>query len=339
MRLRLSRLALRERLFLMIVGPLVVVAVLASLARYIQFAKLSRQVYDNTLYSIALTISRDVMFSQGDMLTDQLLQAMTQALGDEIYYRVTGPEGAYVTGYSNAPARGDVGPLETNTPMFYDSVVAGQPVRALIMEDYVMDVGPAGVATVEVWQTVNQRNALSRNLIFQTILYFAALVSTAALFVWFGITFGLRPLRELENAILARTPDDLKPIRRWVPPELATLVQAMNALFGRLTTAFALRDAFISDAAHQVRNPIAAIQAQAEAAMTSPNEEVLRARGGSRRRCPPHGASDEPIAVDGAGTRTAFAQHRAARRSCTGDRKHHPRVRGARLVAGRFHYV
>ncbi len=52
----------------------------------------------------------------------------------------------------------------------------------------------------------------------------------------------------------------------------------MNSLFTRLNTAFALRDAFISDAAHQVRNPIAAIQAQAEAAITAPTEKILRER-------------------------------------------------------------
>ncbi len=278
MRVRLRRLALRERLFLMIVAPLVIVASLASVARYVQFSSLSRQVYDNTLYSVALTISRDVMLSQGDMLTTQLLGAMTRALGDQIYYRVTGPNGAYVTGYSDAPDSSLPHTLDPGKPTYYDSVANGVPVRALIMQDYVNENGGKGLATVEVWQTVSQRKALSRNLIFQTMLYFAALVSTAALLVWFGITFGLRPLRDLEGAILARTPDDLKPIRRWVPPELRTLVEAMNSLFTRLNTAFALRDAFISDAAHQVRNPIAAIQAQAEAAITAPTEKILRER-------------------------------------------------------------
>lgn len=278
MKLRLRRLALRERLFLMIVAPLVLVAILASVARYLQFTNVSRQVYDNTLYSIALTISRDVMQSQGDMLTTQLLNAMTSALGDEIFYRVTGPNGAYVTGYSDAPISSFSTALAPGKPNYYDSVANGVPVRALIMQDYVNENGGKGLATVEVWQTVSQRKALSHDLIFQTMLYFAILVSTAALTVWFGITFGLRPLRELEGAILARTPDDLKPIRRWVPEELTTLVEAMNSLFTRLNTAFALRDAFISDAAHQVRNPIAAIQAQAEAAMTAPTEKVLRER-------------------------------------------------------------
>ena len=42
--------------------------------------------------------------------------------------------------------------------------------------------------------------------------------------------------------------------------------------------AFSIRDAFISDAAHQIRNPIAAIQSQAEAAQTAHSEPELRQR-------------------------------------------------------------
>jgi two-component system sensor histidine kinase TctE len=52
----------------------------------------------------------------------------------------------------------------------------------------------------------------------------------------------------------------------------------MNALFERLSSAFATRDAFISNAAHQLRNPIAGIQAQAEAAESAPDEYQLRER-------------------------------------------------------------
>jgi two-component system sensor histidine kinase TctE len=52
----------------------------------------------------------------------------------------------------------------------------------------------------------------------------------------------------------------------------------MNDLFGRLSDAFAARDVFIANAAHQLRNPIAAIRAQAEAAEAAPEGADLRAR-------------------------------------------------------------
>lgn len=67
-------------------------------------------------------------------------------------------------------------------------------------------------------------------------------------------------------------------MRRPVPPEINSLVVAKNALFERLSTAFAERDAFISNAAHQPRNPIAVIQAQAEATESASDETELRRR-------------------------------------------------------------
>ncbi|GHC18947.1 two-component system sensor histidine kinase TctE [Gemmobacter caeni] len=274
----LSRLSLRGRLFLLLVTPLVVLATVLSISRFVQFSHLSRQIYDNTLYTVALTISRDVMLSEGDMLADQLLAALTQSLGDRIYYRITGPDGAYITGYSAAPRRPEGKEPEPGVPLYFDTTVNGLPGRALTLIDTGTDPDTPGVVTIEVWQTVEQRNTFSRELIAQTIAHFSLIVLAAASLVWFGITFGLRPLRELEEAILARSPDDLRPIRRWVPPELRTLVGATNSLFQRLTRAFALRDAFISDAAHQVRNPIAALQAQAEAAQSAPDEATLRRR-------------------------------------------------------------
>ena len=88
----------------------------------------------------------------------------------------------------------------------------------------------------------------------------------------------MKPLLDLQNAISLRTPDDLRPIRRWIPIELRPLVQTTNSLFERLAKAFEIRSAFISDAAHQLRNPIASIVTQAEAAVSSPDEETLRKR-------------------------------------------------------------
>ena len=78
----LPRLSLRGRLFLLLIVPLVVVAAAASFARYIAANRLSQELYDNTLLAVALTISRDVVLSEGDVLTEQLLDELTTALGD-----------------------------------------------------------------------------------------------------------------------------------------------------------------------------------------------------------------------------------------------------------------
>jgi two-component system sensor histidine kinase TctE len=270
--------SLRSRLFVLIIFPLVIVACGAAAVRFVMAERMSQRLYDNTLLAVALTISRDVVLSEGDILTERLLESLTSALGDPVYYRIEGPEGRFVTGYSEAPALPADATVLSGVPYFYDAVNFGSRVRAVTLREFIAEPQFGGWVTVDVWQTVNQRDALSLELLAQSIGLMAAVLGAAALLVWFGINLGLRPLLQLREAVARRSPSDLGPIRRKTPKEVRNLVGAMNALFARLAEAFALRDAFISDAAHQLRNPIAAIQAQAEAATTAPDEAELRAR-------------------------------------------------------------
>lgn len=277
-RISFARLSLRGRLFLLLILPLVLVALAASLARYQAATRLSQELYDNTLLAVALTISRDVVISGGDVLTEQLLDELTTALGDPVYYRITGPGGSFVTGYSDPPDLPENTIVEGGEPVFFDSVSLGRPVRAVVLREFISEPQFGGWVTVEVWQTVTQRLALSRELLTQSVILLGSVLLTAVLILWFGIQLGLKPLLDLRDAIGQRSADDLRPIRRWVPPELRPLVATTNSLFERLAQAFALRDGFISDAAHQMRNPVAAIQSQAEAAISAPTETDLRSR-------------------------------------------------------------
>ncbi|WP_126975177.1 sensor histidine kinase [Frigidibacter oleivorans] len=271
-------LSLRARLFLLLILPLILVAAVASSARYLSANRLSQELYDNTLLAVALTISRDVVISEGDILTETLLEDLTAALGDPVYYRITGPDGSFVTGYSDPPDPPEGMVQDSASPMFYDSVSLGQTVRAVTLREFIGEPRFGGWVTVEVWQTTTQRRALSRELVAQSIMLLGSVIVTAALVLWFAIQLGLKPLLELREAIGQRSADDLRPIRRWVPPELRPLVRTLNSLFDRLSRAIALRDGFISDAAHQMRNPVAAIQSLAEAAISAPDEAELRSR-------------------------------------------------------------
>lgn len=274
----MRRLSLRARLFLMLMIPLFLVASTATFARFLVAERMSEELYDNTLLVVALTISRDVVLSEGDVLTEELLDRLTNALGDPVYYRITGPGGSFVTGYSDPPPMPEKIQPISGKAVFYDSLSLGKPVRAVVLNEFISEPQFGGWVTVEVWQNVSQRAAFSRRLVAQSLMLLGSVFLTATLILWFGIKLGLKPVADLREAIGARSPDDLRPIRRWIPPEMRPLVDTTNSLFQRLAQAISLRDAFISDAAHQVRNPIAAIQAQAEAALTAPDEATLRAR-------------------------------------------------------------
>ncbi len=121
----MNRLSLRARLFLLLIVPLVIIAAIGAYARYQAAQKLSRQLYDKTLLAVALTISRDVIISEGDMLTEPLLEELTTALGDPVYYRITGPGGSFVTGYSHSPGflRGSA--FRTASPVSSTAFISG----------------------------------------------------------------------------------------------------------------------------------------------------------------------------------------------------------------------
>jgi two-component system sensor histidine kinase TctE len=81
----MRRLSLRARLLLMLMIPLFLVAATAILALFLVAARMSEELYDNTHPVVALTISRDVVLSKGDVATKELLDRLASALGDPVY--------------------------------------------------------------------------------------------------------------------------------------------------------------------------------------------------------------------------------------------------------------
>jgi two-component system sensor histidine kinase TctE len=264
--------SLRTRLFVLIVVPLVLVALASSGVRYWSAQQMSKDLYDDTLKVVAHAVAREVVLTKGDLLADALLDSLVGALGDPIFYQVRAADGRFLTGHSDAPIATDGLELPGGTPVFFDAVYHGRPVRAVILREFVADPDFDGWTKVQVWQTVTQRQALSLTLLGQSAINLFLLVISAAILVWFGINRGLGPLTDLRAAVALRSANELNPIRRPVPVEVAPLVETINNLFARLREELDRRNAFIGNAAHQLRNPVAAIQAQAESAITAGGE-------------------------------------------------------------------
>ena len=261
--------SLRLRLFVTIILPLVAVATLAGAVRFWQAQSMSQALYDDALKVVAHVVAREVIITQGDVVSDALLDSLVGVLGDPIFYNVSAADGRILAGYSDIPAAIVPEQLTGGQPYFFDFTYNDRPVRAVALREFIADPFFDGWTTVLVWQTTTQRRALSLVILQQALAILMVVVVAAAAFVWFGIVRGLRPLTDLREAIALRSPSELNPIRRPVPNEVKPLVSTMNALFERLRTELERRNAFIANAAHQLRNPVAAIRAQAEAALAS----------------------------------------------------------------------
>jgi two-component system sensor histidine kinase TctE len=148
----------------------------------------------------------------------------------------------------------------------------------LRFQDVTVVSGIAGVFNITVWQSAQVRSHFVRDVLTRSFAVIALLVLSVAVVVWFGVGLGLRPLLDLERAIAKRTPTELEPIRREVPVEARGLVTTLNSLLDRISRRISSKDEFISNAAHQLRNPVAGVLALAEAVENAPNAQAAKAR-------------------------------------------------------------
>lgn len=270
-------LSLRQRLFALILTPLVLMAVLLGYWRYTVAQQTASELFDRSLLATGLAIARDVAISDGDALLPSTRDLIRDASGGEVFYHATGPGGIYVTGYAYPPT-GTPRTADPYHPIFHEALYRGEPVRVLKLTERLTIDTLTGDATVTVWQRIADRNAIAYALAVRAVALILALLATLALVVWYGVQVGLRPLLDLEDAIEMRSPDDLSTIKRAVPEETRGIVETLNRLFRQVEASITAHQTFISDAAHQLRNPAAAIQSMAEAARDARTDEERRRR-------------------------------------------------------------
>ncbi len=91
--------------------------------------------------------------------------------------------------------------------------------------------------------------------------------------VWLAASRGLQPLQRLSRHIAARSADDLSPVgidARYA--ELLPLVGALDRLLAQLRGKVQREHAFVQDAAHELRTPMAVVSAQAHVLLKASGE-------------------------------------------------------------------
>lgn len=273
----LGAISLRSRLIVVILPPLLILSSVMGLWRFYTAQGTAEELSDRALLTAAVAVSRDVAVSGGDAMSYPTLDLIKEATQGDLFYHVVGPDGAFVTGFATPPVVPT--PLRgADAPVYYDAIYRGEEVRAVRLRERVQVENLSGFSVVTVWQPLAQRQALTRMLAFRYVSLILWLLFMVTAVVWFGIRLGLRPLDDLAAAVSRRDAGDLRPIERRLPREVQPLVGTINRLFGRLEGAIRAREVFISDAAHQLRNPVAAVLSLAEALRARPRSEDSEAR-------------------------------------------------------------
>lgn len=136
---------------------------------------------------------------------------------------------------------------------------------------YALSAPERGVRIL-VGEQVDLRRQLVSDIAAGMLVPFVVLIPLIAALVWFGIGRGLLPLDRLGRSIEQRHPDSLTAITPDpIPAEVRPLVASINRLFARLKTAFDRERQFTSDAAHELRTPLAALKAHVQLARAAPD--------------------------------------------------------------------
>ncbi len=255
--------SLRRRLLAWLLISTVVIGCLALIDTYREAVKTANVVSDRVLAGSALAIAERVVVAEDGSLEVDIpyvaLEMLTSAAQDRVFYRVDGPPGRFITGYQNLPSISDMG---GQSAVYADAQFRGEPIRVAALERSASTGINSVPFVVTVAETTIARRQLTQAILLRSALRLLMMILGAAGIVWVAVTFSLRPLYRLGDAIAERSPDDLHPIDQSVPSEVEGLVETVNSFMVRLQSALDALRHFSGNASHQLRTPLAIIRTQ-----------------------------------------------------------------------------
>jgi len=287
---------LRRRLLVLILGPLLLLALTSAWLEY-QAAGSVTELQDQQLLALQPLMADSVISaSEGAqdrtllMLAPEVEQFLAARPGTSAY-AITDAHGRLLHGEEWLAGPG----APSRLPRFERDEHQGMTWR-ILRQRHPTAVGELTVALADA---SNPQQRWARAILLKVLLPHLVIVAAAAVAVHWAVDRALRPLLELTEVVERRSPQDLSAIDHLASPrEVRPLVAALNRLFGLVDAQAQGQRRFIADAAHQLRTPLAGLQAQVEAwaqaarrisppggrgTMLVPVEQIEKLRSATRR--------------------------------------------------------
>ncbi|MES3084456.1 sensor histidine kinase [Sphingomonas faeni] len=257
--------ALRTRLLVAVLGPLLAAAILIGVVGATLIADVVRRTNDRVLGGALGAIAETVQVERGEVTLDLPSAAfgmLENTERDNVYYRVAvGPD--LLTGYADLPAP-DPATLSIDVPRYRFARYRGQQIRIAEVRRSLPRIDKPVI--VQIAETLDNRGALTRRLMLALLIGECVLVGAAALLIRPALGWSLRPLARLRGAVEARdgrARPDFSPLDTGpLPSELRPLAGAFDRLLAQLDTATVGVRRFTADASHQMRTPLSVLKVQ-----------------------------------------------------------------------------
>jgi two-component system sensor histidine kinase TctE len=281
---------LRRRLVVMLIVPLVLLAILNAWLDYRSAGNVALQ-QDQHLLAMVPLVADSVI---GELDNQPLLLLAPPV--EEFLKERPGPAGYAILDVDGKVLAGDAWlaglPPTDAAPEFHSEEYAGTTWRIVRQRQQTV----LGEVVIAVGDGSDPRQQWASSIVYKVLLPNFVLIALAAFAVGWAVERALKPLLALKEAVERRSPRDLSAIDTGSSPEeVRPLVDSLNRLFGLVNAQAESQRRFVADAAHQLRTPLAGLQAQVEAwaqaasarpvqeTLALPTDQVLKLRNATRR--------------------------------------------------------
>jgi len=281
---------LRRRLLILLIAPLTVLAVINAWIEYRSADNVAAE-QDQRLLSLVPLVADSVIGQSGErpllMLAPPLEEFLKERSGSAAY-AILDVDGKVLHGESWLQGL----PPPDSTPETHSEEHEGATWRIVRQRQLTV----LGEIVVAVADSSDPRQQWARSIFLRVLLPNLVLIAAAAFAVRWAVQRALKPLLSLKEAVERRSPRDLSAIDGAASPEeVRPLVDSLNRLFRMVDAQTESQRRFVADAAHQLRTPIAGLQAQVEAwaqaagaapregSLALPTEQLYKLRNATRR--------------------------------------------------------
>lgn len=262
--------SLKSALVIRLIIPALLFIVAETLVSYFVTLHYVDEAYDRWLLDSARSLVQEVKVTNKGIYADlpqSALEIFKWDENDQTFFKVIAEDSGVLAGDRFVPE-----PLNVVTwrwPIFSNARVYGKPVRVVSMR--VPGNMPEKVY-IHVAETLNKRHDMMIDILLADLIPQLLLTLLISVYLFKGVNWGLAPLHKLADEIAQRSPRDLSPISdAHVFTEVRALTDTINQLLARLSSAIVAQQRFISNAAHQLRTPLAGLKLQAERAQRESN--------------------------------------------------------------------